>query len=387
MEQLQQVIEVGREQTDATLEAERERSDAAVNDAAMTARRVADDAIERDRQRADDAMRKLREEADRAIAKQRALRESIETERRIVDETRKREHDLVQTVVARERAHADATALEHERDSDEVARESIAGRREETDTHLAAERGKSDDALSLLGVREETLKLTQEELARRRDVIGIVAHDLRNPIAIISLNAQLLERAAPTAEMQEWADEVTRAAARMNRLVSDLLDVARIDSDAFALACEETDLARLVRETQASYEPLFAARGLALTLECDEAPCLVLADRERMSQVLSNLLGNAMKFTPKGGTVRLRLVRRKGRVDVEVTDSGPGIPKDRIPFVTKRFWQADGATRRGLGLGLYIVEKIVAAHRGELAIESAPGKGTTFRVSLPLTGG
>jgi signal transduction histidine kinase len=385
MEQLQQVIEVGREQTDATLEAERERSDAAVNDAAMTARRVADDAIERDRQRADDAMRKLREEADRAIAKQRALRESIETERRIVDETRQRERELMETVVARERAHADE-ALEGERDSDEGARESIAGRREETDTQLAAERDKSDDVLSLLGAREAALKLTQEELARRRDVIGIVAHDLRNPIAIISLNAQLLERAAPVAEMKDWADEVTRAAARMNRLVSDLLDVARIDSDAFALTCEETDLALLVRETHVSYEPLFATRGLTLTLEGDELPCMVLADRERMSQVLSNLLGNAMKFTPKGGTVRLRLARQKGRVDVELTDTGPGIPADRIPFVTKRFWQADGATRRGLGLGLYIVEKIVLAHRGQLAIESAPGKGTTFRVSLPQIG-
>ena len=385
MEQLQQVIEVEREQTDANLEAERERSDAAVDDAALDARRVADDAIERDRQRADDAMRKLREEADRAITKQRELRGSIETERRIVDEARTRERELMETVVAQERAHADA-ALEDERDADAGARESIAGKREETDTQLAAERDKSDNAVSLLGAHDAALKLTQDELGRRRDLLGIVAHDLRNPIAIISLNAQLLERAAPTAEMKDWCDEVTRAAARMNRLVSDLLDCARIDSDAFAVTCEETDLARLLCETHASYEPLFAMRGLTLTLECDAAPCLVLADRERMSQVLSNLLGNALKFTPKGGTVRLRLARRRGRVDVELTDSGPGIPADRIPFVTKRFWQAEGETRRGLGLGLYIVDKIVAAHRGELAIESAPGKGTTVRVSLPQLG-
>jgi signal transduction histidine kinase len=385
MGQLRQVIDVEREQTDASLEAERARSDVAVDAAAATARRVADDAIERDRQRADEAMRKLREEADRAIARQRALRESIETERRIVDETRSRERELMQTVVAEERAQADAAMVE-ERDADEGARESIAGRREETDAQLAAERNKADGVASRLGAREDTLKLTQEELTRRRDVLGIVAHDLRNPIAIISLNAQLLERAAPTDEMRDWADEVTRAAARMNRLVSDLLDVARIDSDAFTVACEETDLARLLRETHASYEPLFAARGLALTMEVGEAQCVVLADRERVSQVFSNLLGNAMKFTPQGGVVNLTLATRTGRGDVEITDSGPGIPADRIPFVTRRFWQADGATRRGLGLGLYIVEKIVAAHRGELAIESAPGKGTTVRVSLPRMG-
>jgi signal transduction histidine kinase len=234
----------------------------------------------------------------------------------------------------------------------------------------------------------ERRRAEAEAAVRGRDeVLSIVSHDLRNPVSTVAMSASLLrDSEIPLSEEQreQQLAIIGRSAQRMNRLIQDLLDVARIEGGRFTLSCRCEDPAALAREAYESFRPI--AESKSLTLRCDSEKGLpnVMVDRDRILQVLSNFLNNAIKFTPAGGQVSLDLARGDDRtLRFAVTDTGPGMKAEELPHVFSRFWQARRTAHLGSGLGLAIAKGIADAHHGSVAVESELGRGSTFVLSLP----
>jgi PAS domain S-box-containing protein len=220
----------------------------------------------------------------------------------------------------------------------------------------------------------------------RDEMLGVVAHDLRNPLNTIFMGASLMLEVIgdPDAPLSKQAQMVHRAAERMNRLIQDLLDVRRIDAGRMAIEARPESVDGLLSEAMEMLRPL--AGAASLELRCDIAPALprVIADSSRILQVFSNLVGNAIKFTPAGGSVVLAADRADAEVRFIVRDTGPGIPADQLPHIFGRFWQGTPSDRRGIGLGLAIAKGIVEAHGGRIWVESQVGEGSRFIFTLPI---
>ena len=170
---------------------------------------------------------------------------------------------------------------------------------------------------------------------------------------------------------------------RLERLVSEMLDVSRMDSGTFAVSRRCLDPHEVLAGVLEQFDARARERRIALSVRAHECYDLV-ADHDRLMQVLSNLVGNALKFTPSGGRIDVACVGVASGVEFSVADTGPGIDPDNLPKLFERFWKADPASRSGAGLGLAISRGIVEAHGGRIWAESAPGRGTTMRFILPL---
>jgi len=216
-------------------------------------------------------------------------------------------------------------------------------------------------------------------------MLGIVAHDLRNPLNTILMASELLEEVlAPDVQKARQVQMVRRAGKQMNHLIQDLLDVKRIENGRLAVEPRAVRAMALLNEAVEMLRSLASARGLDLTLEpTDELP-MVKADAQRIHQVFSNLIGNAIKFTPRGGKICVSGKRRGSDVHMGVSDTGPGIPAEQLQHVFGQFWQASGGDRRGIGLGLAIAKGIVEAHDGRIWVESTLGEGSSFYFTLPV---
>jgi signal transduction histidine kinase len=173
-----------------------------------------------------------------------------------------------------------------------------------------------------------------------------------------------------------------RAGERMNRLVQDLLDVAKLEAGRVAISARPVAVAPLVSEASGMLAPIAAEKQLRLETVIAEGLQEVVADEGRVIQVLSNLVGNAVKFTPAGGTITIRAEDAPGGVRFSVSDTGVGMTPDQLSQLFGQFWQANPADRRGIGLGLSIAKGIVEAHGGRIWVESQPGVGTTFHFTL-----
>jgi signal transduction histidine kinase len=193
----------------------------------------------------------------------------------------------------------------------------------------------------------------------------------------------LAETLEPTAPAQRQVAMVQRAGERMNRLIQDLLDVKRMESGNLAVERMPVSPAALLSEGTESLRPIASAAGLTLKLDVPAELPAVPADRHRVHQVLSNLVGNAIKFTPRGGAIVVRGEDAPGEILVAVEDSGAGIPAEQLPHIFSQFWQGARTDRRGIGLGLAIAKGIVEAHGGRIWVESTLGAGSTFFFTLP----
>ncbi len=215
------------------------------------------------------------------------------------------------------------------------------------------------------------------------DVLAIVSHDLRTHLNSIMLHARMLERLVPTNDALDRIRSIRCAASRMNALVGDLLQAAAIEAGGLSIRSTAQDVASLATEAAASIAPLAEERAIDLELACGDGLPRVPCDGARILQVLSNLLGNAVKFTRQGGHVRLGVEPIDGGVLLSVADDGPGIDEADRPRIFDRYWKgrADGL---GTGLGLHIAKSIVDAHGGRLWVESEIGRGSTFHVALPV---
>ena len=233
----------------------------------------------------------------------------------------------------------------------------------------------------------------REELARadraKDDFLGVLSHELRTPLNAVLGWADIVSRRPADALLVERASAAIKRAARTQAtLVDELLDVARIVNGRLHLARDDVDVGAVLDAAVETVRPAAEAKGLALEAEV-ENDLVVTGDAGRLQQVCQNLITNAMKFTPAGGRIDVRLRRQNGQVELEVADTGVGIAPDFLPRLFTRFSQGDAtvlpASQRGLGLGLTIVREIVERHGGSVAARSeGVGRGATFTIALPL---
>jgi PAS domain S-box-containing protein len=227
----------------------------------------------------------------------------------------------------------------------------------------------------------------QQATRARDEMLAVVAHDLRNPLNTMSMSCSLLLESASASDRPMEQKQLTimrRAAERMNRLIHDLLDVKRIEQGRLSVDPRSETMSAIVRDAIDMLRPLATAQALTLESEVPEDLPRILADAPRIQQVLSNLVGNAIKFTPRGGRITLRAQFESSEVRLAVIDTGPGIPADQLPHIFSRFWQARRRDDRGIGLGLAIARGIVEAHQGRIWVESRVGEGSAFYFTVPV---
>jgi signal transduction histidine kinase len=258
--------------------------------------------------------------------------------------------------------------------------------------------------VSLVGVcsdvterREVASALEAERVARaeaekasrtREDLLAIVSHDLRNPLGTIVTCASWLEGLGRSGQLPEkvhrQVEIIRRSARRMDRLIGDLLDIASIDAGRLLIERQVHEASDLVRESLELLGALAERKDVRLEMLPVSEPLEVICDRDRVLQILSNLVGNAIKYTPGGGRISVGLRQVDGELEISVTDTGRGISEAQLPHIFERFWQADRKHRMGLGLGLAIAKGLVEAHQGRLWVTSSVDRGSTFTFTLPL---
>lgn len=343
-----------RDQTDESLRLERDRADRALVDELTDADEVADAVISRARARADALLAASRRKTDDAAAADPPAG-ALKTSRAAEDHILQRERLIADVVLERERSEH-VTLLSRERQA--------------TDHDLSHERARADKAL-----------------ARRDDFMGIVSHDLLNLVNTMVLTSSLIEMDVAQENHVETvighARRVRRSGARMRRLVGDLVDVASIEAGMLAVTRAVGDPTEVVIEAVETFQTQASGRGIALTAEIVPGMPLVSFDAARVLQVLCNLLSNSIKFTPADGAIGVSLAHVDDEVVCRVSDTGAGIPDDKLDVVFDRFVQLTTPGRQGVGLGLYIARCIIDSHGGRIWAESRTGPGTSICFTLP----
>jgi PAS domain S-box-containing protein len=231
-------------------------------------------------------------------------------------------------------------------------------------------------------------RVAHDAILARDQVLGIVAHDLRNPLNNVTLAAGALLRRDPRDDRRrstrKAAEAILRSVQRADRLIQDILDVGRVEGGRLSVDRARVPSRDLLIETLDAFSPLALDASLELQAEAPATLPMVLGDRGRLLQVLSNLVGNAIKFTPAGGRIRIGAEHRGDEVGFWVSDTGPGIVAEVMSHIFDRFWQARRTDRRGTGLGLFIAKALVEAHGGRIWVESAPGQGSTFYFTVSV---
>jgi PAS domain S-box-containing protein len=250
-------------------------------------------------------------------------------------------------------------------------------------------RGPDDEYLGRFFVYVDVTE--QRELDRQRiDFLTVAAHELRTPLTPLSMYLQNIERKLQRQQPiePELVGKARRQVSRLSRLVEDLLDVSRLESRRMNIARERIVLDDLVDQVVGDFRN--ASRQHDIVFHRPQTRALIEGDRARLEQVLANLLNNAIKYSPQGGQIQVKLEKGKGEVCVSVTDGGIGIPIEEQPRLFQRFFRARNATTRnygGLGIGLFVSNEIVQRHGGRFEVKSEPGKGSNFTFYLPLAEG
>lgn len=240
-----------------------------------------------------------------------------------------------------------------------------------------------------VSARQRAEDALRQAVRARDDMMGIVSHDLRNPANAVKMLARsIIEGDAMDASpsVMERVAVIRQAADQIDALIQDLLDITRLEAGRLQVNATPVVVAGIVAKSIDAMRPLAEAGGLTLAAALPPIGLVVIGDSDRIIQLLSNLIGNAIKFTPAGGIVSFLVTTRDADVEFEVTDTGSGIAPDQLPYVFDHFYQATPArrgSRHGAGLGLPISRGIVEAHGGRIWIEGAPGQGTTVRFTLP----
>ncbi len=238
-------------------------------------------------------------------------------------------------------------------------------------------------------IKEQAAREGAENANRAKDTfLAVLSHELRTPLnAIVGWVSILRNQKCNEVDLEEGLDVIQRSTDAQGRIITDILDVSRIISGKMTLDIRPGDLSAVIKAAVEATRPAAEARGVALDIDLDPSARYASCDATRMQQVVWNLVSNAVKFTPSGGRVGVKLFLDQSEVHIEVTDTGEGIDPEFLPHIFDRFRQADGSSRRkagGLGLGLSIVKHIVEAHGGAIEARSVVGTGTTFRVRLPV---
>jgi signal transduction histidine kinase len=352
-----------REQTDESLQNERTKTDAELG---AGLRGIETDAAE--------VVADMRHGADHALATARAKADeraglASPKSQAVADVAMHAARAIEDAGVVRDRAATDQKLRANAEYIGALLR-LLPAEREKTDLHLLSEREHADAAI-----------------AHRDDFLSIVSHDLRSLLGTVSLSAQIIESDASAVQGAELtllnAQRIQRATHHMTRLIGDLVDVSAIEAGRLAISVSAVDANVLVTDVVHTFQEASERKGLTLERGRIADELAGTFDRDRALQVLANLLGNAIKFVPTGGTVRVDAERAGAEVRFSVSDNGPGIQEGKLAAVFERFWQVGENDRRGLGLGLYIAKSIVEAQGGRIWVTSTLGKGSTFYFTLP----
>lgn len=259
--------------------------------------------------------------------------------------------------------------------------------RHKTDTFIALDqqRKKLAEQYQQLQASESLLR---EAVQAREDVLAVVSHDIRNFLQAIKSGVQMLNK--PPEKLGADArsaihGRLSSTVDLMSRVIADLLDMASIRSGRIEVQLQPEIAGQLVNQAVAVHEPLAEQKGIKLTAHCESPGAIVLCDRQRILQVFSNLLGNAIKFCRHGDQIQVSLRAMDDHVQASVIDSGPGIAGGDLPLVFDAYWSGAKNRRNGTGLGLYITKRIIEAHDGRIWIESEPGQGTAVHFTLALS--
>lgn len=364
-----------RIRTNDSLRVEREKTDHAVAASQQRIAKHADAVVELARDNADAVLGVARENADAVLEVARDKAEQLlQSGQRYGNPAAAilvEERELADDSLRDARNHADQT-LRREREAHARSLEKFLPlERESTDGFLRSERMHSDDAL-----------------VNRDDFLAMVTHDLRDLLGGIVVSAAVISRSAPKSEDGSHTlaetQRIQRYAARMNRLIGDLTDVASIDAGKLAIAPSLRDVASLIAEAEDSFKATAFAKGISVVSRITAPPLLAAFDHDRILQVLANLISNSLRFTPEGGKIIISGERDAASIRLCVADTGTGIPQGALESIFERFSQAGQNDRRGrLGLGLYISRCIVEAHGGRIWAESQSGTGARVVLTLP----
>ena len=258
---------------------------------------------------------------------------------------------------------------------------------------MQMERLLTEEKMRMEQVRaEERMRAQAEALKSKEDFLAFIAHELRNPITLIKGSVQYALRRA----QQEGSERVQHALGgaqtgldRLSHLTEELLLLSREEHSDLSLNIAPLALRDLIVEATDAWQPNLQAQGLTLHLDFQEPVPTVFGDRAWLRTVLDNLLGNALKYSPDGGTVTVRSVCHARRVQVDVVDTGVGIPSEALPFIFDKYYRAHSQANssvQGTGLGLALVKRIVERHGGDVRVQSQVGQGSTFSIYLPLAG-
>ena len=382
-----------RGKTDKSLEDERGKADELLDEKSRLVEEETSEIIRRNRVAADTERDSVRAGMD--LDKEHQLDEAgVETS--LLDDA----------ILNQERDRSDAARIE-ERKKDDRARERerfqkrliaeglLELERRETDSSLLEERTgfdlESERNTALLSDEASSHDLTRAALITRDQYLAIVSHDLRNSLFSISVGAHLMRgglsgNSVDPMRLLEILKTIEQGAAGMDRMISDLLDVERMSHDKLDLRLEKVNLLELLQECVDLFAHVASSKSFSMTVQGDPEPVFAELDHDRILQVLSNLVGNSLKFTPNGGAIALSARRHEAEVEISVSDNGPGVPEQAKARVFEKFSQLKLDDRRGLGLGLFIAKWIVEAHGGRIWVASEVTKGSTFRFTLPLSG-
>jgi len=235
---------------------------------------------------------------------------------------------------------------------------------------------------------QAAIAIQNSRLFQQSDIVAVIAHELRTPLSALMAAAYLLQRPdLPKEQQQKLGESIYTEVKRLNEMTTDFLELARLESGRIRFTREPIDLAGLARECLEVIRPQAEADQLRLETQADPALGPVYGDRNRLKQVLLNLLTNALKYNQKGGLVRVSVSAEGSEAVLSVIDTGRGIPPESLPRVFERFYRGPDqeASTAGTGLGLAIAKRIVESNRGTIGVTSEVGKGSTFTVRLPLT--
>jgi len=387
------VLPLERKKTDESLNSEREKSSQSLLKSREHAEKEIDQTVVDERVLADEATTESRKTADSDRDTARNSPDyQIKDEKQHSDERVIKERGLADVAIELERKRVDQS-IEHERElKNEMSIRVIERERKITDRNLGDERFKTDSLMmqtaSLLDSEVSGHSITKTALTSREEFLAIVSHDLRNPIgAAASCAEMLLEDAAfelLDPEVKHWVHFMKRNVDSALRLISDLLDVERISQGKVILKPQTICIGNIVREIVENFVLAASAKTILLRSTPPDVKCDIYCDPDRVRQIITNIVSNAVKFTPDGGVITVNVKPEADHVRISILDTGPGIPQEKLKKVFDRFAQLASKDRSGLGLGLYISKMLIEAHGGTLAVESTVGVGSNFKISLPL---
>lgn len=379
MKKITQFFKNERKQTDDSLIVERGKTDESFDTYKGKTESETDKAVSKNRLEADEARAQRRSDVD-VMKNQDTKDHRLQNERLSED-----------SAIKKERSKNDL-ALEHERgEKERLLGKLVNLEREATDKNLLDERTKTDYetvlSAQLLTLEKAAHLDTKSALTTREEFVAIVSHDLRNPIGAILSSVEMLSEDLSKFgigdDIKQCVEIINRSAQTSLRLISDILDMERITEGKIQLQVAQHRLDEVIRESVESYLHVASAKRITLEALPSSLAGTIQFDRDRIAQILSNIIGNALKFTPEGGSIAVKTEESKTEIKVSVSDTGAGIPETQKNRIFDRFAQLHDKDRRGLGLGLYISKTLVESHGGKLWVVSVPGKGSTFFFTLP----